>query len=260
MQKASAQTRSVLESVANSASALPREDAEHEESDRHDYPDEHWLDRNGRRKPGIHGALTNPWQGSNPDSSNYSTMKTKLSILFTFAVLALIITGCGKGAGYPSESELSNVTPTGSTAADTTSSTSSGKPGKPPKVSGKYGAKPTIATPKGDPPTKLVVKDIKVGSGTTAKSGKQVTVNYLGENWDGGTEFDTSWGKQPFKFALGQGAVIKGWDQGVKGMKVGGRRLLIIPPELGYGSAGQGSSIPPNSTLVFVVDLKKVGN
>jgi peptidylprolyl isomerase len=262
MQKASAQTRSVLESVANSACALPREDAEHKESDGHDYPDEHWLDRNGPRKPGIHGALTNPWQGSNPDSSNYSTMKTKLSILFTFAVLAALISGCGGGAGYPTQGELDSAAPP--TATDATGDTgaaadsSSGKPGKPPKVTGKYGSKPKIATPKGDPPEKLIVKDLKVGTGKEAKDGDQVTVNYLGINWGDGSEFDTSFGKDPFKFALGTGAVIPGWDKGVKGMKVGGRRLLVIPPDDGYGASGQGSSIPPNSTLVFVVDLLKV--
>jgi peptidylprolyl isomerase len=189
-------------------------------------------------------------------------MKTKLSILFTFAVLALLISGCGKGAGYPTENELDAAAPSAETsdsgATEETADKNSGKPGKPPKVTGKVGSKPTVATPSGDPPEKLIKKDLKVGTGATAKSGDEVTVNYLGKNWEGGTEFDTSFGKDPFKFALGQGAVIKGWDEGVAGMKVGGRRLLIIPPDLGYGSSGQGSSIPPDSTLVFVVDLKKV--
>jgi FKBP-type peptidyl-prolyl cis-trans isomerase len=187
-------------------------------------------------------------------------MKTKLSILFTFAVLAALISGCGGGgAGYPSQSELDAAAPSADTGStEKTSDKSSSKPGKPPKVSGKFGSKPEIATPAGDPPEKLVTKDLKTGTGKTAEDGDEVTVNYLGENWDGGTEFDTSFGKDPFKFTLGEGGVIKGWDQGVKGMKVGGRRLLIIPPDLGYGETGQGASIPANSTLVFVVDLEKV--
>lgn len=194
------------------------------------------------------------------DSSNYPTMKTKLTILFTFVVLAALVSGCGKGAGYPSQSDLNAAAPSSSTGetAAAAEDTGSGKPGKPPKVTGKYGSKPTIATPKGDPPEKLVIKDLKTGTGKTAKSGDEVTVNYLGVTWDGGTEFDASFGKDPFKFALGEGAVIKGWDEGVEGMKVGGRRLLVIPPDLAYGETGQGASIPPNATLVFVVDLTKV--
>lgn len=186
-------------------------------------------------------------------------MKTKLSILFTFAVLAVIVSGCGgDGAGYPTQSELDAAAP--ASATDETGSTeeTSSKPGKPPKVTGKFGSKPEIATPSGDPPEKLVIKDLKEGTGKEAASGDEVTVNYLGVTWDGGTEFDASFGKDPFKFALGEGAVIKGWDEGVEGMKVGGRRLLIIPPDLAYGEAGQGASIPPNATLVFVVDLVKV--
>ena len=101
-----------------------------------------------------------------------------------------------------------------------------------------------------------MIKEIIKGTGAEAKAGRPVTVNYVGALFRGGKVFDASWKRnEPFTFTLGQGAVIKGWDQGVAGMKVGGRRELIIPAALGYGSKGAGASIPPNAALVFVVDL-----
>jgi FKBP-type peptidyl-prolyl cis-trans isomerase len=103
--------------------------------------------------------------------------------------------------------------------------------------------------------TELKIEDLVVGKGAVAKSGKTVTVNYTGWLTDG-TKFDSSLDSgTPFAFALGQGQVIKGWDQGVAGMKVGGKRRLTIPPALGYGAEGAGGVIPPNATLVFEVDL-----
>jgi FKBP-type peptidyl-prolyl cis-trans isomerase FkpA len=106
--------------------------------------------------------------------------------------------------------------------------------------------------------TGLVYEDITVGSGAEAAAGKPVTVHYTGWLTDG-TKFDSSKDRNdPFVFGLGQGQVIKGWDQGVAGMKVGGKRKLTIPPELGYGARGAGGVIPPNATLVFEVELLKV--
>jgi peptidylprolyl isomerase len=101
-----------------------------------------------------------------------------------------------------------------------------------------------------------VSKDLITGTGTAAKSGSSLTVNYVGVLYKGGKEFDSSWktGK-PFPFQLGGGSVIPGWDQGLVGMKVGGRRELTIPPQLAYGKQGSPPTIPPNSTLVFVIDL-----
>ena len=105
---------------------------------------------------------------------------------------------------------------------------------------------------------KLIIEDAKVGTGDLATSGKKITVNYSGTLTDG-TKFDSSYDRgTPFVFNLGAGEVIKGWDQGFDGMKVGGKRKLTIPPSLGYGEAGAGGAIPPNATLIFEVELLKV--
>ena len=101
-----------------------------------------------------------------------------------------------------------------------------------------------------------MIKDIVKGTGAEAKAGQSVTVNYVGVLFNGGKQFDASWKrKEPFTFALGKGRVISGWDQGIAGMKVGGRRELIIPAPLAYGAKGSPPSIPANAALVFVVDL-----
>jgi peptidylprolyl isomerase len=148
--------------------------------------------------------------------------------------LALAVAGCGGG----SSSESGSTGEATSTVEKT---------------------KPDVTVPKGAPPKKLVVKEIETGSGEEAKSGDEVTVQYVGVDFKDGKEFDSSWSRdEPFTFTLGEGQVIPGWDQGVAGMKVGGRRELIIPPELAYGEAGSPPSIGPNETLVFVIDLLEV--
>jgi peptidylprolyl isomerase len=122
--------------------------------------------------------------------------------------------------------------------------------------------KPKVTVPEGEPPAGLEIKDLKDGDGATAKAGDSVTVQYVGVSYSTGKQFDASWdtpGAQPFSFTLGAGEVIPGWDQGVAGMKVGGRRQLTIPPQLGYGEAGAPPDIAPNETLIFVVDLVDVG-
>ena len=117
--------------------------------------------------------------------------------------------------------------------------------------------KPHVYVPAGEaPPAELVIEDIEVGTGEEAKAGHNVEVHYAGNAWSTRQQFDASWDRgETFSFRLGAGQVIGGWDQGVAGMKVGGRRRIVIPPALGYGSRGAGGVIKPNETLVFVVDL-----
>jgi len=119
--------------------------------------------------------------------------------------------------------------------------------------------RPLIGPPEGEAPRDLLFEDLIVGDGLEAVAGKTVVVDYVGVSWSTGEEFDASWDRnQKFDFGLGSGMVIAGWDQGVAGMKVGGRRQITIPPHLGYGSQGAGGVIAPNETLIFVVDLHEV--
>ena len=116
--------------------------------------------------------------------------------------------------------------------------------------------KPEIEFFDPEPPTDLVVTDVTEGDGPAAASGQTVSVHYVGVAHSTGEEFDASYNRgEPLRFRLGVGQVIPGWDQGVEGMKVGGRRKLTIPPHLGYGARGAGGVIKPNETLIFVVDL-----
>jgi peptidylprolyl isomerase len=120
--------------------------------------------------------------------------------------------------------------------------------------------KPSITIPEGAPPAELVIEDLEVGDGTEAVAGANVTVHYVGVAWSDAQQFDASWDRDEFfEFPLGRGYVIAGWDEGVQGMKVGGRRRITIPPHLGYGAAGAGGVIKGGETLVFVVDLINVG-
>jgi peptidylprolyl isomerase len=117
--------------------------------------------------------------------------------------------------------------------------------------------KPQVEVPSDQPPTyQLEIEDIEVGDGDDAVAGQIAEVHYVGVSWKNGKQFDASWDRgQTFKFALGKGQVIAGWDQGVQGMRVGGRRRITIPPLLAYGKRGAGGVIGPDETLVFVVDL-----
>ncbi len=121
-------------------------------------------------------------------------------------------------------------------------------------------AKPTVDVPATEPPAELTIEDLVVGDGAEAAAGAIVNVDYVGVSWSTGKEFDASWNRgDVFSFALGGGMVIAGWDQGVAGMKVGGRRRLTIPPHMGYGANGAGGVIGPNETLIFTVDLRSLG-
>ena len=127
------------------------------------------------------------------------------------------------------------------------------------EISTDLSSKPDVPKPTGTPPADLVTDDVVTGEGTAAKDGDHVAVHYVGVSYSTGVQFDSSWDRgQPFDFPLGAKRVIQGWDFGVAGMREGGRRTLVIPPSLGYGPRGMGP-IAPNETLVFVVDLVKVG-
>jgi peptidylprolyl isomerase len=121
--------------------------------------------------------------------------------------------------------------------------------------------KPQVDVPSDQPPSyQLELEDIVVGDGDEAVSGNIVEVHYVGVSWQTGKQFDASWDRgQPFQFQLGAGMVIPGWDQGLVGMKPGGRRQLTIPPDLAYGAQGSPPDIPPNATLIFVIDLEQIG-
>lgn len=161
------------------------------------------------------------------------------------AALALAAAGCGSSKKNDTTSTAASTSQSTSTAAATTA---------------RPRPKPKVTVPKGKPPKKLVIKDLIAGTGQAAKAGDPITVNYIGVNFQGGKMFDNSYDRgQPFPFQLGGGQVIPGWDQGLVGMKVGGRRELVIPPGLAYGPQGQPPVIKPNETLVFVVDLLSIG-
>jgi peptidylprolyl isomerase len=153
------------------------------------------------------------------------------------------------------ESPASTATTPAATPAGKTTTT----PSAPKSISKDLKTKPAIPKPSGKAPKRLVIKDIVKGTGKTAKAGSAVTVQYVGVDFKTGEQFDASWDRgQPFQFQLGAQSVIPGWDQGVAGMKVGGRRELIIPPDLAYGPQGQPPAIAPSATLVFVIDMVAV--
>jgi peptidylprolyl isomerase len=174
--------------------------------------------------------------------------------LTLLAVAAFALAACGDD-----DKKDETAADTGTTAATTETAPSAPAPteGGDPKD---LGSKPKVEIPKGKAPTKLVARDIVEGKGEAAKAGDTVTVQYVGVLYEGGAQFDASWDRgQPFQFQLGAGRVIPGWDEGVEGMKVGGRRKLIIPSDKAYGPQGQPPDIPPDATLVFVIDLQRVG-
>lgn len=177
-------------------------------------------------------------------------MKTRTTILALLALAAaVVVAGCGgssKAAGV-------QLAPQGGATQAAVPTT--------PKTPPALAKKPVVTVPKGPAPTKLVTKDLVQGTGQTVKAGQTVTVNYVGVLYKNGKEFDSSWSRnQPATFPLTTGGVIEGWVKGIPGMKVGGRRELIIPASMAYGKKGSGSTIPPNSPLVFVVDLLSISS
>jgi peptidylprolyl isomerase len=169
------------------------------------------------------------------------------------AALALFAAGCGDDDEEPVDTNEAIATETETPTPEPTAATEEGGDLKDTET------KPAIPKPSGDPPTELVKEDIVTGKGKAAKKGDQVSVQYVGVSFSTGEEFDASWDRgEPFPFALGGGQVIPGWDEGIVGMKVGGRRQLTIPPDMAYGPAGSPPAIGPNETLIFVVDLLEI--
>jgi peptidylprolyl isomerase len=171
-------------------------------------------------------------------------MRTRYLIVCGLAALSLtVVAGCGE------ETETASFTVDEPPASSDTSAAAEEAPAS-------SGKKPKVTVPDGAPPKQLEIKDLKKGTGPAAKAGDDLTMDYVGVSYSTGKEFDSSFSAgQPFDFTLGQGAVIAGWDEGIEGMQVGGRRELIIPPDKAYGAQGQPPTIKPNETLVFVVDL-----
>ncbi len=202
-------------------------------------------------------------------------MRARTSTIALLAAGALALAACGDSedtstqaapAAVPAQTatvqapDVTVETPPAATATTTTPAATTPSTAKATSISKDLKTKPQIPKPKATkPPKSLVVKDIVKGKGKTAKAGDTVTVQYVGVDYKTGEQFDASWDSgQPFQFQLGAQMVIPGWDQGVAGMKVGGRRELTIPPDLAYGPQGQPPAIAPNATLVFVVDLVSV--
>jgi peptidylprolyl isomerase len=190
-----------------------------------------------------------------------------LMFLPALAATALIAAGCGDDNNSSSDS-VATQTQTQTTPTETTPPPEAAAP-KAKKVKPSAGEanpnrKPKVPKGSGDPPNKLVVQDLIVGKGKPAQSGDMVSVQYVGVLFSNGKQFDTSWngGKpgQGFQFPLGAGQVIPGWDQGVVGMRKGGRRKLIIPADLAYGAQGFPPDIPPNSALIFDIDLESTAS
>ena len=198
-----------------------------------------------------------------------SMSRVRLPIVLTLAATVLAAAGCGGDDSadttqgtVATQTETQTEAPAPTTPAQPESSGTVRKV-KPSAAEASLGRKPKPGKGKGDPPTTLVAQDLIVGKGKKASTGDTVSVRYVGVLFDNGKEFDASWkgsgpGK-PFQFPLGAGQVIPGWDQGVVGMRVGGRRKLIIPADLAYGAQGYPPDIPANAALIFDIDLKKIG-
>ena len=202
---------------------------------------------------------------------------TRRAGLGAVCVLVLATAACSSSPSTPPTTAAPATTattagPTASTAGPTASTAAPGSaqgaavagiapiPAAELSPAGSFGTRPKVTVPSGNPPSALEAWDLIVGTGATASAGDTVTVQYDGYSWTKKSEFDASWNRgQPFSFTLGEGQVIKGWDQGVAGMKVGGRRELIIPPSLGYDDQPPTSAIADNDTLIFVVDLVSIG-
>ena len=196
-----------------------------------------------------------------PRPSHRSARALALAVL---AALALLLAGCG--GGEQDDTSAGGGTGAGETQVEPPPS----EPEEPEvvrsdelrslDVGDDTSEKPEFKPPGGTPPKELQIYDVKEGDGAEATAGRPLSMQYVGKSFSSGEEFDASWDRgEPFAFTLGAGEVIPGWDLGIEGMREGGRRILSIPAELAYGEQGSPPTIKPGETLVFVVDLKSVG-
>ena len=175
------------------------------------------------------------------------------------AVGALGLAGCSSSSSSPTTTTPSTTSSSAATATTTGGATAIAPiPVADRSPAGTAGTAPTVVVPTSAPPTQLESADLITGSGPAVTNGDSITVQYVLATYSTHGVVQSSWTAQPFTFTLGQGQVIPGWDQGVVGMQVGGRRELIIPPALGYGAQSPGAGIAANDTLVFVIDLQKI--
>jgi peptidylprolyl isomerase len=177
-----------------------------------------------------------------------------------FAASVALLAGCGSGGSSTitvgNENKADEALAKSSAASSTSATPAAPAVSAKTPTSGPLSKEPKVTPPSGPAPKTLVVKDLIKGTGAEAQAGKSVTVNYVGVLYNGGKEFDASWKRgEPSTFSLEPGKLIAGWTQGIPGMRVGGRRELIIPAALAYGAKGSPPSIPPNAPLVFVIDL-----
>jgi len=184
--------------------------------------------------------------------NDFHAIRSRAGLSLATLAAGILIAGCGSSSssstiGVGEENKAEETLAKSSTPTSTTATT---------PTSGPLSKAPTVTPPSGPAPTKLVTKEIITGTGTEAKAGTPISVNDVGVLYHTGKQFESSFERnEPFTFTLGSGQVIHGWENGIPGMKVGGRRELIIPANLAYGAAGSPPTIPPNAPLVFVIDM-----
>jgi len=194
-----------------------------------------------------------------------STSRLRLIALPALAAASLALSACGGSAEESAADRFARTAAqqakTQTTAAEQAEAAPTATKITPTAGERDLSKKPRIPKSSGPAPKQLKVEDLIEGDGAAAKNGDKLSVQYVGVLYDNNKEFDSSWsrGEEPLEVTLGSGQVISGWEQGLLGMKVGGRRKLTIPPDQAYGAQGQPPTIPGNATLVFEIDLKKIG-
>jgi FKBP-type peptidyl-prolyl cis-trans isomerase len=194
-----------------------------------------------------------------------STSRLRLIALPALAVASLALSACGGDSEESAADRFARTAEqqakTQTTAAEQAEAAPTATKITPTAGESDLSKKPQIPKSSGPAPEELKVEDLIEGDGAAAKNGDKLSVQYVGVLYDNNKEFDSSWsrGEEPLEVTLGSGQVISGWEQGLLGMKVGGRRKLTIPPDQAYGAQGQPPTIPANATLVFEIDLKKIG-